>query len=104
MVTPEREYLNFTKRLRDIEVITLSDAFENYKIIQLDELRKECQELIVKIGGRDHDYSFQTTVSRINSKIDDIKTKERFRMQIIISSVILIVGLGNLVIQIYLKF
>jgi len=103
MVTAEREYLNLTKRLREIEVLTLSNEFNDFKTNKLLELKKESNELIVKMGSREHEYAFQTTVSRINSKIDSINAKARFKLQVIISAVILIVGLFNVYIQLCLK-
>ena len=92
-----REYINQTKRLREIEVLTLSPEFESLKKSKLVEYQNELKQLILKIGGKDHDQSFESTHSRISNKLESMRASNRFRLQIFISLIILSVGIFNLV-------
>ena len=89
MATALREQLNKTKRLRDIQVSTLSPDFKKLSKKELLKILDETKQLIIKIGGTDHDHTFRDIESRINERLSSVISRRRFLIQVGLSIVIL---------------
>jgi len=104
MVTADRELVEQKKRLRNIQVETLSDNFENLSTNDLKALYNEAKGLSLKLTTEHHQKEFKDIEHRIIHRLDSVMQKSEFSKSTRFSISILIIAVLTLVVSIIALF